>query len=61
MQNTTYVPGEDLIAELEKMQSAFYPDKSLDDVISLMIWRGIGRTEELYHERANTKGREGAL
>ena len=44
------VPDE-MQEELEKLRSAVYRNKSIPEIMLLMIWRGMGRTSELLKEK----------
>ena len=49
------VPNE-LDAALRALHTGPYAGKSLADIYRLMLWRGLGRTEELLKEKAETGG-----
>ena len=49
------VPGE-LDAALRALQKGPYSGKPLADIYRLMLWRGLGRTEELLKARAEMGG-----
>ena len=49
------VPGE-LDVALRARHAGPYAGKSLADIYRLMLWRGLGRTEELLKEKAETGG-----
>ena len=49
------VPNE-LDAALRALQKGRYAGKTLADIYRLMLWRGLGRTEELLSEREEMGG-----
>ena len=49
------VPNE-LDAALRALQKGPYAGKTLADIYRLMLWRGLGRTEELLREREEMGG-----
>ncbi|MGN0982561.1 MAG: hypothetical protein ACI4O0_06695 [Candidatus Limivicinus sp.] len=49
------VPAE-LDAALRTLHAGPYSGKTLADLYRLMLWRGLGRTEELLEERETNMG-----
>ena len=49
------VPTE-LDVALRALHAGPYAGKSLADIYRLMLWRGLGRTEDLLKEKAETGG-----
>ena len=43
---------------LQALRTGPYKGKSLADIYRLMLWRGLGRTEELMREKGKTGGLE---
>lgn len=51
------VPNE-LDTALRALHAGPYAGKSLADIYRLILWRGLGRTEELLKAKAETGGQE---